>query len=734
MSAPVGLVVSSLRVRVRRLAAVLLTATLLPVTAAVALDDPGVEIDNDAVAAQPSAPWHLDHVDGDNDGAYSYGPLGQGVYIYVIDSGIAHDHPDFTGRVLAIPGSDFIDGDNTPRPCPPSEGGEGGEVAHGTHVASTAAGFGYGLAKEATIVPLRVFDCNGEPTDVDGDPVDFGAVFAAIASHNASLGYPPAVVNMSLRAQCGAVCNTDPLSPDYSSAAAQDETLIEDLVTSGIIVVVGAGNDGDTSLPLACQNTPAFLGQGRDGVITVGNMTRSGNRNTSSSYGDCVDIYAPGTGITAADDRDPTGAATIQGTSMAAPMVAGAVALALSENPRLTKEERPSAVWDLLSSSATAFTSDKTPDAGIQLRLPDRWRNRSATTATTGYAHLEFDEDVTGLEADDISFEGTATGCVAGISDGPASTYTVAISCATDGTVIPILAADSVVSVADASTAPASSQRLTHLTFDTSAPAVSASPSVASVSGGQVTYELELGEPVFGLAATDFSTSGSATGCTVTRIMGSGAYYKVVVSCSSNGTLTLTLSAGSVVDLAGNSGPSTGAMAAAFTITGVPVAAASDSSGGGSSGSSTATTVPAASAGAEAFTPSSTSVPPTSTPRNPTNPVTTSPPVGGEASPVKPAPVEVTKIADAPRGALRGSTISVGKRRISGSISASNGRSPVIIEVRNRNGKVVRTLTVDTRKASDFTIFLPAGTYRLTMRSTVKGSASWSLPAVRVPR
>ena len=86
------------------------------------------------------------------------------------------------------------------------------------------------------------------------------------------------------------------------------------------------------------------------------------------------------------------------------------------------------------------------------------------------------------------------------------------------------------------------------------------------------------------------------------------------------------------------------------------------------------------------------------------------------------------------RGVLRGSTVSVGSRRITGTIASSQAGKTIVVEVRNRKGRVVRTLTLSTRESVGFTLFVPAGNYRVTISSTAKGSSLWNLPGVRVPR
>lgn len=232
---------------------------------------------------------------------------GQGVTVYVLDTGLNASHTDFSGRVRQ--GTDIVDGDSNPADC----------HGHGTHVAGTAVGTTYGIAKKASLVPVRVLDCQGTGTNDD--------LIAGINWVRAN-AQKPAVANYSIG--CGSRCSSQAMDSAVSS-----------LISSGVQFVQAAGNNGDD----ACYYSP----QGVAAAITVGNSNSSDARNSTSNYGSCLDLFAPGTSIVSASYSSNTGSATMTGTSMASPHVAGAAALFLGANPGAT----PAQVRDALVGNGT---------------------------------------------------------------------------------------------------------------------------------------------------------------------------------------------------------------------------------------------------------------------------------------------------------------------------------------------------------------------------------------------
>jgi len=167
-------------------------------------------------------------------------------------------------------------------------------------VAGIAAGSTYGVAKGATVVSVRVLDCNGS-----------GAYSSIIAGVDwvTQNHVSPAVANMSLG----------------GSANVAMDNAVNNSIASGVTYTISAGNDrGD-----ACYYSPARVAA----ALTVGASTSYDERSSFSNFGHCMDLYAPGSGILSAWHTTSTATRTLDGTSMAAPHVAGAAALYLQGNP-----------------------------------------------------------------------------------------------------------------------------------------------------------------------------------------------------------------------------------------------------------------------------------------------------------------------------------------------------------------------------------------------------------------
>lgn len=256
---------------------------------------------------QNNATWGLDRSDQRDrplNGTYVYDNTGSGVRAYVIDTGIRASHNDFGGRVLS--GFSSINDGRGSDDC----------NGHGTHVAGTIGGTTWGVAKSVLLVPVRVLGCDGS-----GSNAGVIAGMDWVAANRVL----PAVANMSLG----------------GGASTATDNAVANMRNAGVTVIVAAGNENQN----ACNVSPARAAA----AYTVGSTTSTDTRSSFSNYGSCVDIFAPGSSITAPWYTSNTATNTISGTSMASPHVAGAAALYLSANPSAT----PSAVEGWLTSNAS---------------------------------------------------------------------------------------------------------------------------------------------------------------------------------------------------------------------------------------------------------------------------------------------------------------------------------------------------------------------------------------------
>jgi aqualysin 1 len=301
-----------------------------------AADTPSGGAMSHTVLTESTSPgrWGLDRTDQSSlplSGSYSYRYTGAGVTVYIIDSGIRWDHQEFGGRVSSL--YDAIDNDRSAWDC----------YSHGTHVAGTVGGRTVGIAKQVSLVAVRIFDCKGE-----------GRTDQAVAGINEVIrhkyyygGNRTAVANMSF----GWYCTTEDFClPLYNA--------VKSMTAYGIVPVAAAGNGKDTNgdrVPdeprAACDMTPARV----PGTITVSGTYHPNSsygrdqRVNYQNYGTCVDWFAPGHNVYSAVHTSTTAYEKKEGTSMATPHVAGAAALLLEAYPTTS----PSGVRDALFQRTT---------------------------------------------------------------------------------------------------------------------------------------------------------------------------------------------------------------------------------------------------------------------------------------------------------------------------------------------------------------------------------------------
>jgi hypothetical protein len=224
------------------------------------------------------------------------------------------------------------------------------------------------------------------------------------------------------------------------------------------------------------------------------------------------------------------------------------------------------------SSTASTVTIDRTAPSVSSLTPPT-----SPTSAATLSYGLTFDESVTGLAAGDFTRTGTATGCVVGAPSGSGASYTIDVSGCSEGTVILRLNANTVADLA-ANPGPTASVTAATVTIDRTGPSATLTAPSSPTNATTLGYSVGFSEAVTGLAAGDFTRTGSATGCVVGAPSGSGASYTVNVTGCSAGTVVLTLNAGSVMNATSNAGPATDVTATSVLIdrtaptTGAPAA------------------------------------------------------------------------------------------------------------------------------------------------------------------
>lgn len=299
--------------------------------------------------------WHLDRLDQRKLPLdLRYNPIGdgEGVDVYILDSGINYDHEEFENRAKYA-GYDPVDEyeatvDEADLPGGVFQRRYGADChGHGTHVASLAGGKTYGSAKKITIYSIRVLQCdNAAPWSTVLDGLDF---MSRISYERGR----PAIASLSLGGSFYQTMNN----------------AMEILYGQGIHVITAAGN----GIRDACYQSPASspfaltVGGSRDGdwLYTLGSGT---------NYGPCVDIFAPGESILSADYGCPNCSIIFSGTSMSTPIVTGLAAIHLSRQPLLTPYQLQEKLINESTKDALNYTGiprnawDSTPNRLVKIQ------------------------------------------------------------------------------------------------------------------------------------------------------------------------------------------------------------------------------------------------------------------------------------------------------------------------------------------------------------------------------
>jgi subtilisin family serine protease len=263
----------------------------------------------------PGIPWGLSRIDQNDlpiDKIYDTNYTGEGVHVYILDSGV-NPHSDFENR-LGV-GVNCVSGT-----C--KLGATEDLTGHGTHVAATVAGKCFGVAKKAIINPVKVLGGNTGNTGTANSVIQ-GIKWAV---NTARANGWPAVINLSL------IASKDPALNEAVAKA----------VSLGVTVVTAAGNDMGMD---SCTRSPASA----PAAFTTGATNKYDLAASFSNRGPCLKIWAPGNQIASADYQHlDNGYRVLSGTSMSAPHVSGAAALILSGNPSFS----PSQVYEQLSNAS----------------------------------------------------------------------------------------------------------------------------------------------------------------------------------------------------------------------------------------------------------------------------------------------------------------------------------------------------------------------------------------------
>ena len=244
--------------------------------------------------------WYLDRIDQLPEEA------GEGIDVYILDSGIRFQHQEFGNHRAKYAGYDPVDNYEYGKGTPDYVPLHGADChGHGTAVASLVGGQIYGVAKKVNLFSVRVLRCDTTaPSGIIADGLDFFAEVIPKRGLNAIVllalsGSPSKAINESI------------------------ESLT--LRRNNVVVITAAGNDGVN----ACERSPASSPY----AIAVGATDRYDNIAEMSNFGPCVDLFAPGVDIPAASNDCDSCSDILSGSTLSAAITAGYVAVYFSQYP-----------------------------------------------------------------------------------------------------------------------------------------------------------------------------------------------------------------------------------------------------------------------------------------------------------------------------------------------------------------------------------------------------------------